>query len=94
MGMHIGSPELKANPLTGRADYYGPMVNKSSRICTLAQGGQVLVSEGVYQAVKNTDLMKNSSAHNIGKCILEAIEILLEITIMTIGCYRVDSDPQ
>jgi class 3 adenylate cyclase len=75
MGMHNGNPELKPSPITGRADYYGPCVNKSARVSGISQGGQVLISESVYsQIIKDTDLMKNSSANSIGKFTLRGFQ--------------------
>ncbi len=58
--------------ILGRADYYGTSVNKASRVCTLAHGGQVLITEQVYNiTVKDNDVMKNSAVNCIGKCILQ-----------------------
>jgi class 3 adenylate cyclase/tetratricopeptide (TPR) repeat protein len=44
MGVHVGTPIRTSDPLTGRADYYGPMVNRAARIGAAAHGGQVLAS--------------------------------------------------
>ncbi|KAJ3104308.1 cysteinyl-tRNA synthetase [Phlyctochytrium planicorne] len=49
MGIHFGSPLCEVDPVTGRMDYYGPVVNRSARVSSVSQGGQILVS---YDAMK------------------------------------------
>ncbi|KAJ4418680.1 cr1 protein [Neurospora sp. IMI 360204] len=44
MGAHWGEPLAEPDPVTRRMDYYGPMVNKASRISAVADGGQITVS--------------------------------------------------
>ncbi|KAK4181015.1 phosphatase 2C-domain-containing protein [Triangularia setosa] len=44
MGIHWGEPLSEPDPVTRRMDYYGPMVNKASRISACADGGQIAVS--------------------------------------------------
>ena len=44
MGVHTGEPLAKPDPLTGRMDYFGPMVNRAARVSGAGHGGQVLVS--------------------------------------------------
>lgn len=44
MGIHFGSPVCEKDVLTRRMDYFGPMVNKTSRISSTADGGQIAVS--------------------------------------------------
>ncbi|KAK4191744.1 adenylate cyclase encoded by the PaAC protein [Podospora australis] len=44
MGIHWGEPLAEPDPVTRRMDYYGPMVNKASRISACADGGQIAVS--------------------------------------------------
>ncbi|KAF2670960.1 PP2C-domain-containing protein [Microthyrium microscopicum] len=44
MGIHWGQPVCEVDPVTKRMDYFGPMVNRSARISSVADGGQITVS--------------------------------------------------
>ncbi|ORX63042.1 hypothetical protein DM01DRAFT_1314794 [Hesseltinella vesiculosa] len=53
MGIHWGTPVFERNPITNRMDYFGPVVNKASRICNAADGGQICVSSDVISTLRN-----------------------------------------
>ncbi|PVU93744.1 hypothetical protein BB561_003061 [Smittium simulii] len=51
MGIHLGTPVCEEDPITGRMDYFGPMVNRSSRVSGAADGGQIYISHEVTEEV-------------------------------------------
>ncbi|CAO1612961.1 unnamed protein product [Parajaminaea phylloscopi] len=55
MGIHWGWPVCENDPVTRRMDYFGPMVNRASRISGAADGGQIMVSRDVVSEL--TDLL-------------------------------------
>ncbi|EFW99531.1 adenylate cyclase [Grosmannia clavigera kw1407] len=52
MGIHWGEPLCEPDPITRRMDYYGPMVNKASRISSVADGGQITVSSDFVSEIQ------------------------------------------
>ncbi|QRW08570.1 adenylate cyclase [Ceratobasidium sp. AG-Ba] len=60
MGIHWGAPVCEADPITGRMDYFGPMVNRSARIGATATGGEIMISGDALKEVnywlQNNDL--------------------------------------
>lgn len=51
MGMHWGAPVCEPDPITGRMDYFGPIVNRAARISGEADGGQITVSSDFVSEV-------------------------------------------
>jgi class 3 adenylate cyclase len=51
MGVHVGKPSNEEDPVTGRMDYFGPMVNRAARVESVAHGGQIVMSNDVYDRV-------------------------------------------
>ncbi|MCJ1333144.1 cysteinyl-tRNA synthetase [Thelotrema lepadinum] len=45
IGAHWGTPQCELNSVTQRMDYLGDMVNRASRISSLAGGSEILVSK-------------------------------------------------
>jgi adenylate cyclase len=52
MGIHFGDCVSEKDPVTRRMDYFGPMVNKASRISAVADGGQISVSSDFISEVQ------------------------------------------
>ncbi|CAZ83205.1 unnamed protein product [Tuber melanosporum] len=52
MGIHWGAPVCEPDPITRRMDYFGPMVNRASRITGEADGGQITVSSDFVAEIK------------------------------------------
>lgn len=80
MGTHLGVPTCSIDPTTGRMDYLGmftllpsstyisqgSMVNKASRITGMAAGGQILLSNEMWDAIKGDLLDVNLDIKDIG----------------------------
>ncbi|PNY29327.1 Adenylate cyclase, partial [Tolypocladium capitatum] len=67
MGIHFGDCVCETDPVTRRMDYFGPMVNKASRISAVADGGQITVSSDFISEIQRClenyqDTERNSSA--------------------------------
>ncbi|KAL2441188.1 Adenylate cyclase [Exophiala dermatitidis] len=54
MGLHWGRPVCEQDPITRRMDYFGPMVNKASRVSAVADGGQISVSSDFINEIQRT----------------------------------------
>lgn len=52
MGIHFGDCVSETDPVTRRMDYFGPMVNKASRISAVADGGQIAVSSDFISEIQ------------------------------------------
>lgn len=52
MGLHWGAPVCEIDPITNRMDYFGPMVNKASRISSEADGGQITISSDFLAEIR------------------------------------------
>ena len=53
MGIHFGGDCVsETDPVTRRMDYFGPMVNKASRISAVADGGQITVSSDFISEIQ------------------------------------------
>ena len=53
VGLHFGQGSIKLDPTSKRYDYYGTVVNSAARIESVCHGGQVGMSQTMYEAVRN-----------------------------------------
>ncbi|KAL7663108.1 Adenylate cyclase [[Candida] zeylanoides] len=64
MGIHWGSPVYELDVVTRRMDYFGPMVNRTSRINAVADGGQIAVSSDFLKEIGAlTEIHRSIAAH-------------------------------
>ena len=47
MGVHTGQPTCTEDPVTGRMDYFGPMVNRTARIANAGHGVKFIERRGL-----------------------------------------------
>ena len=45
MGVHTGTPNCQPDPVTGRMDYFGRMVNRAARVGGVGHGGQLIINK-------------------------------------------------
>lgn len=53
IGIHFDEAAMKIDDVTKRPDYFGTPINKASRICALARGGQILMSNNAYKEIEH-----------------------------------------
>ncbi|KAI1756579.1 protein phosphatase 2C [Xylaria castorea] len=76
MGIHYGEPVAEIDPVTRRMDYFGPMVNKASRISAVADGGQIAVSADFISEIQRCleTYQENDRAISMGSDEAEAFD--------------------
>jgi adenylate cyclase len=52
MGLLTGEPICSEDPITGRTDYFGPVVNRAARVQGTANGGQIIMSGSTWAEVQ------------------------------------------
>lgn len=60
MGCHWGSPVCEVDPITRRMDYFGPMMNRTARISSVADGGQITISADVEAELRSLEQIADS----------------------------------
>src|SRR5579859_452504 len=60
MGCHWGTPVCEIDPITKRMDYFGPMMNRTSRISAVADGGQITISADVEAELRALEQLADS----------------------------------
>ena len=90
MGIHCGTPTCERDPITRRMDYFGPMVNRSSRISSVAVGGQIMCSLDVIREI-NARILETEEETNYSRfqppAAVEGIR-LLGVEILAAGEFK------
>ena len=63
MGFHTGEPECEQDPVTGRMDYFGPMVNLAARISGVGQGGETVIGGAAFRHLHRNGSLPDSAVH-------------------------------
>ena len=50
VGLDLGAPLYRRDPVTGRMEYFGPMVNRAAQLCSQARAGEVLATSDLADA--------------------------------------------
>eukprot|EP01062_Namystynia_karyoxenos_P003917 TRINITY_DN1137_c2_g1_i1.p1 TRINITY_DN1137_c2_g1~~TRINITY_DN1137_c2_g1_i1.p1 ORF type:complete len:890 (+),score=223.00 TRINITY_DN1137_c2_g1_i1:146-2671(+) len=75
IGAHTGPAILEHNPLTERADYRGPTVNKAARVEAQGQGGMVMVTKELFRAVEpRMGELGSPFTHDVGERSLKGVK--------------------
>ncbi|KAJ7456414.1 hypothetical protein B0H11DRAFT_2244099 [Mycena galericulata] len=62
MGIRCGAPLCETDPVTNRINYFGPIVNRSSRIVGSAAGGHIMCSSDVTREI-NAKIFETERGH-------------------------------
>eukprot|EP00002_Diphylleia_rotans_P000123 TRINITY_DN1006_c0_g1_i15.p1 TRINITY_DN1006_c0_g1~~TRINITY_DN1006_c0_g1_i15.p1 ORF type:complete len:458 (+),score=106.05 TRINITY_DN1006_c0_g1_i15:183-1376(+) len=74
MGVHFGEPLCKEDPVTGRMDYFGQVVNKAARVGGYPQGGQIAISDSAYEEIQSElDSLGRPAVRDLGEHMLKGI---------------------
>ena len=64
---------------TGKAEYFGPILNEAARVAALAHAGQILVTSELIDAAKKINLDLTYIFFKRGKYILKGVKTIKEI---------------
>jgi adenylate cyclase len=65
MGIHVGRPVCELDPITDRMDYFGPVVNRASRVSGMAKGGEIMISGDVMNEVVALGILEKSDDEDV-----------------------------
>lgn len=88
MGIHWGEPHCESDPITRRMDYFGPMVNRSARVESVAEGGQITASADVVEIVKELCGFHSDDPSHSASLTQEEFDEMDEVTKRDINAIR------
>ncbi len=86
MGLHIGRPICKKNPVHGRMEYFGPIVNEADRMADSGHGGQIICTQSVrlaLEAAQKEGKLEGLSTEWLGKYPYEGVKDLIDVFQVT-----------
>jgi adenylate cyclase len=95
MGIHFGQPYgEELNPVSERVDYYGPVVNRSTRIQDEAQGGEIAVTDEFIEQLRQCQMKDKQLKEDLTGPLNDVIreKILLETMEPPVGAFEVKQD--
>eukprot|EP01004_Peranema_trichophorum_P007615 NODE_638_length_2513_cov_27.628452_g546_i0.p1 GENE.NODE_638_length_2513_cov_27.628452_g546_i0~~NODE_638_length_2513_cov_27.628452_g546_i0.p1 ORF type:complete len:482 (+),score=116.25 NODE_638_length_2513_cov_27.628452_g546_i0:197-1642(+) len=96
MGFHVGIPNVQDDPVTGRKDYFGPVVNLAARVSGSARGGEVVISEAAKEEVEpHLQILGEPVIRSIGVKALKGIsraEELFQLLPRKLSTRKFDDD--
>ncbi|MCB9766354.1 MAG: tetratricopeptide repeat protein [Alphaproteobacteria bacterium] len=84
VGVDVGSPVARPDPVTGRVDYLGPAVNRAARVAAAAHGGQVVLSA---RALAEAALPEGVEVVDLGAYALRGIDAPVRIHQLGAGRF-------
>ncbi|KAJ7729366.1 adenylate cyclase, partial [Mycena olivaceomarginata] len=92
MGIHCGVPHCETDPITNRMDYFGPIVNRSSRIGRLAAGGHIMCSSDVIRKINTKIFETDTETEYSDARAQEAIEAIrrLDPIVVPVGEVKLE----
>lgn len=77
MGIFTGSPICNVDPVNGRMDYFGPVVNRSARVAGSAHGGQIVVGYRTYEILHQSfdRLSERPVVVDLGEHVLKGLSV-------------------
>lgn len=92
IGINCGTPDCEPDPVTGRMDYFGPMVNLAARVESHAQGGDVLLGEAAMEVLKASEFLSECEVHDRGVKALKGIKKAEHLYSVLLSGPRVRSE--
>jgi len=87
MGIHTGAVTCRRNPITGRMDYFGQVVNRTARVSDSAHGGQIVCTQEVLDvlaaAQKSGEFKKDVVIDELGAFPYKGISELVKVFQIT-----------
>ena len=82
MGVHVGDVDIENNPITGRADYFGPTVNKAARVEGACLGGSVAATDSVLSEIVGTSSVGTPFVIPIGEVELKGVAGMTVLSLL------------
>ena len=90
IGLHYGIGEVKLDEVSLGYDYYGTVVNTAARIEAAGHGGQIVISQALFEAVAGENAvtlgLEGVSSKPLGPALLRGLDTPLDLYQVTPEC--------